>query len=273
MTPTPRPARQARLSDNPELLRARLGAPPPSPGVYLMRALDERVVSAGKAANLRSRLRSSFSALSAQPPRTRHLVERIFDFETIACLNEREALILENTLIKRFRPRLNVRLKDDKNYLYLKIPQPGAQDAAAPGTAREEARKPRGEGAERASSFPRPYYSRRLARDGARYFGPYTNAQSLRTTVRSLRTIFPFLTCSHEIFRRGHVCLDYHIKRCSGPCEGRITPEAYNNLLEQVQLFMEGRSSVLTAQLGDSMARAAEEMDFEAAARYRDRLR
>jgi excinuclease ABC subunit C len=273
MTPTTRPARQARLIDNPELLRARLRAAPSSPGVYLMRDLDARVVYVGKAANLRARLRSYFTAEGSQLDRTRHLVGRIFDFETIACLNEREALILENTLIKRYRPRFNVRLKDDKNYLFLKIPRPGAFDAAAPGTAREEARRPRGEGAERAASFPRPYYSRRLARDGARYFGPYTNAQSLRTTVRSLRTIFPFRTCSDEIFRRGHVCLDYHIKRCSGPCEGRITPEAYNDLLEQVELFMEGKSSVLTAELQESMHEAADRLDYEQAARYRDRLR
>jgi excinuclease ABC subunit C len=270
---TARPARQARLIDNPDLLRERLRAAPDSPGVYLMRDLEARVVYVGKAASLRSRLRSYFNAVSAHPPRTRHLVERIFDFETIACLNEREALILENTLIKRYRPRFNVRLKDDKNYLYLKIPRPGTPDTAAPGTAREEARRPRGEGAARAASFPRPYYSRRLARDGARYFGPYTNAQSLRTTVRLLRTIFPFRTCSDEIFRRGRVCLDYHIKRCSGPCEGRVTPEAYSDLLEQVQLFMEGRSSVLTAQLHASMAESAQALDYEMAARYRDRLR
>jgi len=271
--PTTRTARQARLIDNPDLLRERLRAAPDSPGVYLMRDLEARVVYVGKAANLRSRLRSYFTTVGAQSLRTRHLVERIFDFETIACLNEREALILENTLIKRYRPRFNVRLKDDKNYLYLKIPRPGMPDTAAPGTAREQSRQPRGEGAARASSFPRPYYSRRLARDGARYFGPYTNALSLRTTVRLLRTIFPFRTCSDEIFRRGRVCLDYHIKRCSGPCEGRITPEAYNDLLEQVQLFMEGRSSVLTAELRSAMADRAEHLDYEMAARYRDRLR
>jgi len=274
MTPTTsKPARQARLIDNPALLRARLAAAPDSPGVYLMRDLDARVVYVGKAANLRSRLRSYFSAVDAHPARTRHLVERIFDFETIACLNEREALILENTLIKRYRPRFNVRLKDDKNYLYLKIPRPGTPDHHAPGTAREMVRTPRGEGGQRATQFPRPYYSRRLARDGARYFGPYTNAQSLRTTVRLLRTIFPFRTCSDEIFRRGHVCLDYHIKRCSGPCEGRISPEVYSALLEQVQLFMEGRSSVLTAQLRGEMSEAAQRLDYEMAARYRDRLR
>jgi excinuclease ABC subunit C len=205
--------------------------------------------------------------------RTRTLVERLFDFEVIACLNEREALILENTLIKQYRPRYNVRLKDDKSYLYLKIPKPGAGQAHAPGTAREQVRAPRGERGLLATEFPRPYYTRRIARDGARYFGPYTSAQSLRTTVKSLRTIFPFRTCSDEIFRRGRVCLDYHIKRCSGPCEGRIDATDYATLLDQVDLFMQGRSDVLEGQLRHQMEDAANSLDFELAARFRDRLR
>ena len=266
--------RAARLVDNPELLRERLRDAPEGPGVYLMRDLEARVVYVGKAAVLRSRLRSYFSGVESHPDRTRRLVERIFDFEVVPCATEREALILENTFIKRYRPRFNVRLKDDKNYLYLKIPLPGAPDTHAPGTAREGARARRGgDAALRAAQFPRPYYSRRVQRDGARYFGPYTSAQSLRTTVRALRTIFPFRTCSDEIFRRGRVCLDYHIKRCTGPCEGRIDAPGYAELLQQVELFMDGRSSVLTRQLEQRMREAAERMDFENAARQRDRLR
>ena len=269
------PGSDLRILDHPELLRERLRAAPAGPGVYLMRGADARVLYVGKAAVLRHRLRSYFTAVDAHPQRTRQLVERIADFEVIACLNEREALILENTLIKKYRPRFNVRLKDDKNYLYLKIPQPGAADTMAPGTAREGARVRRaGDAAsQRASIFPRPYYTRRLARDGARYFGPYTSAQSLRTTVKSLRGIFPFRTCSDEIFRRGRVCLDYHIKRCAGPCEGRIDPEAYAELLDEVQLFMDGHSSVLADELRDQMSGAAEALDYERAARLRDRLR
>ncbi len=191
----------------------------------------------------------------------------------IPCRNEREALILENSLIKQYRPRYNVRLKDDKSYLYLKIPKPGAGPAHAPGTAREQLRAPRGERGVLATEFPRPYYTRRIARDGARYFGPYTSAQSLRSTVKSLRTIFPFRTCSDEIFRRGRVCLDYHIKRCSGPCEGRIDAGEYATLLDQVELFMQGRSDALEAQLRSQMEDAAGRLDFELAARFRDRLR
>src|SRR5437879_200092 len=228
---------------------------------------------AGKAANLRSRLRSYFTGVDTLAPRTRQLVDRVFDFDVIAAASEREALILENTLIKQYRPRFNVRLKDDKSYLYLKIPRPGEHDAVAPGTAREQVRTPRGENVKRATLFPRPYYTRKVIRDGARYFGPYTSAQSLRTTVRSLRTIFPFRTCGDEIFRRGRVCLDYHIKRCSGPCEGRIEPEQYALLLDQVQQFMEGRSEALHDELRDQMDGAAGRQDYQLAARFRDRLR
>jgi excinuclease ABC subunit C len=269
-----KPVRSApRLVDDPQQLRARLREAPDGPGVYVFRDLDARVMYVGKAANLRNRLRSYFTGKDSLAPHTREMVERVFDFEVIAGASEREALILENTLIKQYRPRFNVRLKDDKNYLYLKIPQPGVHDAVAPGTAREQVRTPRGESARRATLFPRPYYTRKVVRDGARYFGPYTSAQSLRTTVRSLRTIFPFRTCSDEIFRRGHVCLDYHIKRCAGPCEGKIGPEQYAKLLDEVQLFMEGRSDSLQDELRDQMDSAAGRRDYELAARFRDRLR
>ena len=272
---TPGRRRNARLIDNEELLKTRLREAPAGPGVYLMRDLDARVAYVGKAQNLRNRLRSYFSGIESHPDRTRRLVERIFDFEVVNCASPREALILENTLIKRYRPRFNVRLKDDKNYLYLKIPRPGQGDAFAPGTAREAPRRGRGtaEQQARASQFPRPYYSRRMHRDGARYYGPYTSAQSLRTTVKSLRTIFPFRTCGDEVFRRGRVCLDYHIKRCSGPCEGHIDADGYAALLDQVELFMQGKSASLTAELRRQMADAAGRLDYEQAARYRDRLR
>jgi excinuclease ABC subunit C len=265
--------RRARLIDNPELLRERLRAAPQGPGVYVMRDLAGNVAYVGKAAVLQSRLRSYFTGIPSLAERTRQLVERVFDFEVVACATVREALILENTLIKRYHPRFNIRLKDDKNYLYLKIPLPGSPDTHAPGTAREKLRAPRGEAGRRATLYPRPYYTRKVQRDGARYFGPYTSAQSLRTTVRSLRTVFPFRTCGDEIFRRGRVCLDYHIRRCSGPCEGRIDEAGYARLLEQVQTFMEGRSRSLVDELHRQMDEAAVSLDYELAARFRDRLR
>ncbi|MGI8847991.1 MAG: excinuclease ABC subunit UvrC [Candidatus Dormibacteria bacterium] len=265
--------RATRLIDNPDLLRARLRAAPSGAGVYVMRDLAGRVAYVGKSALVQNRLRSYFTGVGSHPDRTRRLVHQVFDFEVIGCANSREALILENSLIKQHHPRYNVRLKDDKNYLYLKIPRPGAADHHAPGTAREKMRPVRGEAGQRATQFPRPYYTRRVQRDGARYFGPYTSAQSLRGTVKSLRAIFPFRTCSDEIFRRGQVCLDYHIKRCSGPCEQRIEPNAYAELLEQVDMFMDGRSSVLISALREQMGHLSKEMNFEQAARVRDRLR
>jgi excinuclease ABC subunit C len=270
MVPT---KRAERLLDDPALLKARLRASPSGAGVYVMRGVDARVIYVGKAANVRNRLRSWFTGIDTLQARTHQLIASVFDFEVIACQSEHEALVLENSLIKQHRPRFNVRLKDDKSYLYLKIPRPGVHDAVAPGTAREEVRKPRGKSAEGATLFPRPYYTRKVIRDGARYFGPYTSAQSLRTTVRSLRTIFPFRTCSDEIFRRGRVCLDYHIKRCSGPCEGKIDAPEYAEILDQVQEFMEGRSEKLHDELRDQMDAAADGRDYELAARFRDRLR
>ncbi len=265
--------RAVRLRDNPDVLKARLRAAHSGPGVYVMRDLEARVMYVGKAGDVRARLRSHFSGSDPASMRTSRMIDRVFDFDVIACANQREALILENTLIKQYRPRYNIRLKDDKSYLYLKIPRPGAADAFAPGTAREQKRAIRGESGVRATLFPRPYYTRKIVRDGARYFGPYTSAQSLRTAVRSLRTIFPFRTCSDEIFRRGHVCLDYHIKRCAGPCEGKIDATEYAHLLDEVQLFMDGRSDVLRDELQDQMGGAAGRQDYELAARHRDRLR
>ena len=227
-----------------DLIRKRLRAVPEAPGVYLMRDQRAQVIYVGKALRLRDRLRSYFT--SAQPARTADLVKRVYDFEFVRTANEVEALVLENSLIKHYKPRFNIRLKDDKNYLYLKLP------------VREE--------------YPRVHYTRRIADDGALYFGPYTSAVSLRSTVKSLRQLLPFRTCSDDVFKQGKVCLDFHIRRCPGPCEGRISREEYHRRIQEVGLFMEGRSDVLTKQLRSQMTAAAGALDFENAARYRDRL-
>ena len=227
-----------------ELIRRRLRAVPDSPGVYLLRDGKAQVIYVGKALRLRDRLRSYFTA--AQPARTADLVRRVYDFEFVRTANEVEALVLECNLIKHYRPRFNIRLKDDKNYLYLKLP------------VTEE--------------FPRVHYSRRVGNDGALYFGPYTSAQSLRSTVKSLRQLLPFRTCSDDVFKQGKVCLDFHIRRCPGPCEGRIGRDEYHARIQEVALFMEGRSDVLTKRLRHEMTSAANRLDFENAARYRDRL-
>jgi excinuclease ABC subunit C len=229
-----------------DAVKRRLRAVPDAPGVYLFRDTRGQVIYIGKALRLRDRLRSYFTAASAQTSRVSELVRKVYDFEFVTTANEVEALVLECNLIKNYRPRFNIRLKDDKNYLYLKLP------------VTEE--------------YPRVHYSRRVQNDGALYFGPYTSAQSLRGTVKSIRQLLPFRTCSDEIFRQGKVCLDFHIKRCPGPCERRIGAEDYKARIHEVALFMEGRSDVLVRELHGRMDQSADRLDFENAARYRDQL-
>ena len=229
-----------------DAVKRRLRAVPDAPGVYLFRDNKSQVIYVGKALRLRDRLRSYFTPGYPQTARIAELVRKAVDFEFVTTANEVEALVLECNLIKNYRPRFNIRLKDDKNYLYLKLP------------VTEE--------------FPRVHYSRRVQNDGARYFGPYTSAQSLRGTVKSIRQLLPFRTCSDEIFKQGKVCLDFHIKRCPGPCERRITSEDYKARINEVALFMEGRSDLLLRELKGRMEVAANNLDFENAARYRDQL-
>jgi excinuclease ABC subunit C len=229
-----------------ETIKRRLKAVPESPGVYMFRDHKSQVIYVGKALRLRDRLRSYFTPGYAQTARVAELIRKANDFEFVTTANEVEALVLENNLIKNYRPRFNIRLKDDKNYLYLKLP------------VTEE--------------FPRVHYSRRVQNDGALYFGPYTSAQSLRSTVKSIRQLLPFRTCSDEIFKQGKVCLDFHIKRCPGPCERRIGSDDYKARINEVALFMEGRSDILVRELRQRMEDAATRLDFENAARYRDQL-
>ncbi|MFI5284375.1 MAG: excinuclease ABC subunit UvrC, partial [Candidatus Dormibacterales bacterium] len=229
-----------------ETIKRRLRAVPDSAGVYMFRDARGAVIYVGKALRLRDRLRSYFTPGYAQTARVSELIRKATDFEFVTTANEVEALVLECNLIKNYRPRFNIRLKDDKNYLYLKLP------------VTEE--------------FPRVHYSRRVQNDGARYFGPYTSAQSLRGTVKSIRQLLPFRTCSDEIFKQGKVCLDFHIKRCPGPCERLIGADQYKARINEVALFMEGRSDVLVHELKDRMEGAAGRLDFENAVRYRDQL-
>ena len=250
-----------RLLDRPELLRARLKAVPSQPGVYLFRGPDGAVAYVGKSASLRDRLRSYFSAPQSHPARIQRLVEAAVEFEVVATGTEQEALILENTLIKRYRPRFNVRLRDDKNYLYVRVPRPHL-DPAEPRDA-----------AERLGANPRPELTRRIRPDGARYFGPYTDAGALRRSLRELRTAVPFRACPDAVFRRGKVCLDFHLGICAGPCEGRISPQGHAALLDQAAEFLAGRTAQVRRQLEVAMRRASTDLDFERAAGLRDRLR
>jgi len=218
-----------------DAIKRRLQAVPDTPGVYMFRDHRSQVIYVGKALRLRDRLRQYFTPGYAETARISELVRRATDFEFVTTANEVEALVLENNLIKNYRPRFNIRLKDDKNYLYLKLPVTEA--------------------------FPRVHYSRRVQNDGALYFGPYTSALSLRSTVKSIRQLLPFRTCSDEIFKQGKVCLDFHIKRCPGPCERRISSEDYKARINEVALFMEGRSDLLVRELQERMESALQSIE------------
>ena len=234
------------IIERPDYLRERLKALPESPGVYLMRDSQTRVIYVGKALSLRNRVPNYFQAGSVLPEHIRAMVERVFEFDIITTANEKEALVLECTLIKRYRPRFNIRLRDDKNYLYIKLPI--------------------------AEDFPRVYTVRKPANDGAKYWGPYTHALALRTTLKTVRRVIPFRSCKDTEFALHRPCFYYHLNLCSAPCAGFVSKEQYHEQLGQVALFLDGRSDHVVKRLKQQMTDAAEAQDYEAAARYRDRL-
>ncbi|MCK4350909.1 MAG: GIY-YIG nuclease family protein, partial [Candidatus Krumholzibacteria bacterium] len=194
-------------------LKEKVGAVPDEPGVYMMKDGKGRVIYIGKAKRLSNRVRSYFQKGELLTTKTKSLVSAIRDIDYIATGNEVEALVLEYNLIKEYRPRYNIRLKDDKRYPFVKL------------TVNEP--------------YPRIMVVRRVLNDGADYFGPYTDVKALRRTLRLLKTIFPLRNCSGEKFkRRERECLNFHIDRCLGPCTGRVTEEVYRVLVSQVLLFL-----------------------------------
>ena len=232
-------------------LEERVAQLPLEPGVYLFRDAQARVLYVGKAQSLRARVRSYFNRGGDGRMQVPFLVERAADVEVIATANVKEALLLENQLIKKHKPRFNVRLRDDKNYLALRL-------------------DPR-------EAYPRFTETRRFARDGALYFGPYTSSISLRETLASLQKIFPLRTCSDPVFRsyrrQGRPCLEHAIGRCAAPCCGRITDEAYGELVSGATLLLRGKADDLLGELKERMRAASEGERFEEAARLRDRAR
>lgn len=213
-----------------------------------MRNAEGEVIYVGKAARLKDRVRSYFGSPHGMEPKTRALREQVDDFEYIVVANPGEALLLEATLIKRHQPFFNIRLKDDKRYPYLKI------DVQNP--------------------WPRVYITRRIDRDGARYFGPYASAGSVRATLDLVKKLFPWRSCTKEITGAdARPCLDYYIKRCIAPCTSFCTREQYGEVIEQVILFLEGKSDHVLRRLQQQMEEAAARMDFERAALLRDQIR
>ncbi|HYG82674.1 MAG TPA: excinuclease ABC subunit UvrC, partial [Pyrinomonadaceae bacterium] len=219
---------------------------PVSPGVYLHKDEAGKILYVGKAKNLRNRVRSYFQSGRGHDRKTRELVRRIRDLEFIVTDNEVEALVLESNLIKQHKPRYNVLLKDDKQYPHLKL------------TINEP--------------FPRVMITRRIQRDGALYFGPFLPASLARRTIDLINRTFQLRTCDIEIDGRlPRPCLEYHIKRCLGPCvKGLCTPEEYTEAVKDVRLLLEGKNRELADTLEARMMQASEEMRYEIAAKYRD---
>jgi len=230
-------------------LPERAEALPTGPGVYLFKSEAGKVLYVGKAQNLRSRVRSYVSGGDGRV-RIPLLLERAHDVDVVLTRSVKDALLLENELIKQHRPPFNVRLRDDKQYLALRL-------------------DPR-------EAWPRPTQVRRFKRDGALYFGPYTSSASMKETVSNLRRIFPLRSCRDAVFRdyarRGRPCIEYEMGRCLGPCCGLVDESSYAELVEGTVLFLRGRSSELRAELSRRMEEAAREERFEEAARLRDRI-
>ncbi len=221
---------------------------PDNPGIYLMKNAAGEIIYVGKAVSLKNRVRSYFQAGQNHSIKVRIMVSHIADLDYILTDSEVEALILENNLIKEHRPKYNIRLKDDKTYPYLKV------------TVDEE--------------YPRIYMTRRVVRDGARYFGPYTDSGAVRDTLHVLRKTFPLRTCKKKsLEKERRPCLNYHIGQCLAPCAGKLEPARYRGMVRDVTLFLEGRQEDLIRQLSAEMEQAAHELQYERAAELRDRVR
>ena len=228
---------------NDELIE-KLSHLPEKPGVYLMKDDQGRIIYVGKAVLLTNRVRSYFQSSRNHSPKVLAMVARIVDLEYIVTGSEIEALILECNLIKKHRPKYNIRLRDDKTYPYIKV------------TTNEE--------------FPLMFSTRRVQKDGARYFGPYTNAGAVHEVIKLMRKLFPLRSC--RTMNAERPCLEYHIKRCLAPCAGLVDRVTYGGMIKEVCLLLEGRNDAVVRSLRQRMAVAAEKLQFEQAARLRDQL-
>jgi excinuclease ABC subunit C len=225
---------------------------PVSPGVYQFKDKEGTILYVGKAKILRNRVRQYFHKSRVLDPRIALMVEKVSDVEIITTDSEVEALIFEANLIKKHKPRYNVSLKDDKSYPYIVITN---------------------------EPYPRVFVTRRVYRDGGRYFGPYTDVHTMRSALKTVRDIFMIRSCNFRIDqefiekKKTRVCLDYHIKKCEGPCEGLVSEERYNQMIEQVAQILQGKTTSVLHTLGAQMNSAAAELKFEDAAIFRNRMR
>lgn len=221
---------------------------PLKPGVYLMKDAAGNVIYVGKAKRLRNRVRSYFNSSAESSEKTLRLRQNIVDIDYIVEQNEVKALILEETLIKRYKPLFNISLKDDKRYPYIRI---NWQDP-----------------------FPRVEVTRRVVRDGSRYFGPYVAMWAVQDTLQTLRKAFPYLTCDRDITGRdARACLFYDIRLCNGPCIGAVNQQQYRAMIEELMAVLSGHSEGVVNRLTTEMMAASEDLDFERAASLRDQLK
>jgi len=226
---------------------AKLRALPAKPGVYLFKDKESKVIYVGKAANLKSRVRSYFGTPSNLPPKIQRLVSNIQDLELVVTGSEQEALILECDMIKKHTPRYNASLKDNKTFPYLKI--------------------------DISEDWPGVCITRRVQKDGARYFGPFASPGSVRKTLRLIKKIFPYRSCSKSIDGKDkRPCLDYYIHQCLGPCIGAVEKDEYREVINQVILFLQGKQDLILRELNAKMKAAAQQLQFERAALLRDQI-
>ena len=224
---------------------------PTKPGVYFFKNGDDEIIYIGKAKHLRNRVKSYFQKTKHQSAKNISMIKRIADIEWIVVRSEVEALLTEANLIKKHQPRYNINLRDDKSFPYIRITK---------------------------EPYPRVFITREIIRDGSKYFGPYTDVRHLRRSLKAVHRIFPVRSCDYFIDnktikdKKVSLCLDYHIKKCQGPCEGMVTKIDYNNMIKQVIQFLQGRTKQTESYIQNQMGKASSEMRFEDAGMFRDQL-
>jgi excinuclease ABC subunit C len=232
------------------ILENKLNNLPSKPGVYQFKNDKDKVIYVGKARNLKNRVKSYFHSKLSNA-KTEALVKKIIDLELVVTDSEIEALVLENNLIKELKPRYNIDLKDDKSFPFIKITN---------------------------EPFPQVYSTRRVIKDGSKYFGPYTSVKSMKSALRMINQIFKIRSCKYDINaetitkRKFKVCLDYHIKKCDGPCEGLVSEKDYNDMVQEVIKVIRGKTDDLIKELELKMEITSSQTEFEKAAQIRDKI-
>ena len=234
-----------------EIIKDKLKQAPKDPGVYQFLNSEKKIIYIGKAKNIRTRIRSYFQQSNKMSPKTVTMLKHINDLEWIVVRNEVEALMTEANLIKKYKPRYNIDLRDDKSYPFIRVTN---------------------------EPYPQVFLTRKVVRDGSKYFGPFTDVRRLRVILKALYKVFPIRSCSFYLDdkiikeRKISLCLDYHIKKCEGPCEGLVSNEKYQSMVSRIEDFMKGKTALTESYLVDMMKQASESHKYEEAAVYRDQI-